>query len=258
MAGKHRTELSQWLPGAPPPGQCQCPLFCFSHAGSSAEHYRTWQNVLQPNAEVIPVELPGRGIRFGEPFVTDMTSAAKEIISAISAYNRQPFAFFGHSLGALLALEVTALLHTEQCPLPFLLIIAGLAPPYLGRNRIPDHRASDCDLMAEIRLLGGTPDDALQSTEFKDFFLPIFRNDFKLAKSSSVMPQTPLNVPLAALGGEDDPETTADALSCWRQMSTVSCEVRLFPGGHFFIHEHKDNVLHTVAALIHRYRPSQI
>ena len=48
-------------------------LFCLPSAGGSAAMYREWQQHFQ-KIQLIPVEYPGRGARFTEPFAEDIKS----------------------------------------------------------------------------------------------------------------------------------------------------------------------------------------
>src|SRR6266576_5801192 len=89
-------------------------LFCFSHAGGSAMIFRPWQKAMAPEIEVFSVQLPGRGGRVMEPPATRMPALADMTTDAVARYIDRPFAFFGHSMGGLLAFEVAQRLRARR------------------------------------------------------------------------------------------------------------------------------------------------
>ncbi|MFT4301568.1 MAG: thioesterase domain-containing protein, partial [Desulfovibrio sp.] len=92
---------SPWLPGYEQQQNSLPLLFCFSYAGGTGELYRQWQRPLQQSCRVCPVELPGRGSRFGEPFIKSIPEAAASIAAAIEPHSHVRYALFGHSLGSV-------------------------------------------------------------------------------------------------------------------------------------------------------------
>ena len=46
----------------------------------------------------------------------------------------------------------------------------------------------------------------------------------------------PISVDILALGGADDAGVKASRLNGWREFTTGRFAMRLFPGGHFFLH----------------------
>src|ERR1700728_5443575 len=82
-------------------------LFCVPHAGGGLSAFRGWQEELGPEVGTTIVRLPGREGRFREdPYrgidllVNDLTDA---VLGSVKAGER--FAFFGNSLGGLIAFE---------------------------------------------------------------------------------------------------------------------------------------------------------
>ena len=81
-------------------------LFCFSYAGGSSTTFASWQAALAPDIDVCAIQLPGRGARMGEPLMTSFPELIGTIAQVISNQRGAPYAFFGHSLGGLIAFEV--------------------------------------------------------------------------------------------------------------------------------------------------------
>ena len=72
---------------------------------ASATLFRRWQPSLPGWIRLLPLELPGRGLRFGEALHTDAASLVAQLAGELQGTldSASPYAFFGHSLGALVA-----------------------------------------------------------------------------------------------------------------------------------------------------------
>lgn len=220
--------------------------------------YSRWRRKLPAWLSVRPVELPGRGARLGEPLLTDMQVLARQLASEQRLAASQPYALLGHSLGALLAFELAHELQVLGCPPPVALFACGTAAPtrredYDGGNwREPK---SDEVLIDELRKLQGTPEEVLANQELMSLTLPVLRADFLLCGRYVYRQRPPLHCPLHVLGGEDDKASEAQLLA-WRQESVGDFSLEVFPGGHFFIHEHEERVLGVLSAALEPHRLS--
>src|SRR5216684_509235 len=126
-------------------------LFCFPYAGGGTVAFRLWQKYLPQAIRVCPVQLPGRGPRIGEPAFTDLNLLVQSAASALGPYFDQSFAFFGHSMGALIAFELARLLQFRKGPAPLHLFLAGQAAPHLPRNEAPMHQLPQPELVNALR-----------------------------------------------------------------------------------------------------------
>ena len=91
-------------------------LYCLPYSGASAMVYSRWRRKLPDWLAVRPIELPGRGSRLGESLQTDMCALARQLAKELIPELRRPYALFGHSLGALLAFELSHALREQGCP----------------------------------------------------------------------------------------------------------------------------------------------
>jgi surfactin synthase thioesterase subunit len=57
-------------------------------------------------------------------------------------------------------------------------------------------------------------------------------------------------VPLLVFGGEDDATAPPPALEAWRDYSTGAMDLKMFPGGHFFLQTHQPAVLQAIRAAV--------
>ena len=146
----HVRSQRQWLIPLGTPHATRMRLFCFPPAGSGTVAYRAWAPLAAPGLEVNAVLLPGRETRFAEPPVDDMAALASQIADAIAPLAGQPFALFGHSLGALLAYEVARRLAAQGCA-PGHLFASGHLAPAIGSRRAQARMANS--IMAVRRAL---------------------------------------------------------------------------------------------------------
>lgn len=225
-------------------------LFCFSYAGGSAASFMPWQEALGPDIEVCAVQLPGRGARFSEAPYTSMPDLVNAIAAVLKAHNTLPFAFFGHSLGALIAFELARHCQRQTQAMPEQLIVSGCNAPQM-RNKTRDlHAMHDAALIKELQRYNGTPPELLQNRDLMELVLPTIRADFALAEKYHYSPSAPLNIPLTVLAGRDDEHTSSAQVEAWQREVTTKCHVDWFEGDHFFLQPKLHEVLDRIKSVL--------
>lgn len=221
-------------------------LYCLPYAGSSASVYVRWKRRLPAWIEVVPVELPGRGRRLGEPLETTVQGVLDRTERDVRPVPGQAFAVFGHSLGAILAFELGHRLESAGFA-PAVVFVSGTRAPGCRDLERYASAQSDAELRAELERLGGTPASVLADPELMELALPVLRADFRVAGSYCRVgePQRRLRAPLVAIGGASD-ETTRDMLAAWRDHTESEFAMHVLPGGHFFIHTSESELLTLV------------
>ncbi|WP_157252096.1 thioesterase II family protein [Nonomuraea typhae] len=222
-------------------------LFCFPHAGGNAAFFRLWHRT-RHDLEVRAVQYPGRADRAAEPFADDVQVLAKQLAEAVAPLLDRPAVLFGHSLGALIAYEVTHALRAM-----------GRAPAALvvsGRHAAHDHRGtttftgSDDDLVAELARLGGSAPELLADPEIRRLALPAVRHDYRLDETYAHRHDRPLDRPVLALIGADDPEVSPGQAARWGELTTGPFTQRSLPGDHFYLADRRADVLRAVLATV--------
>jgi medium-chain acyl-[acyl-carrier-protein] hydrolase len=243
--------MSKWLLRAKPTGVMpQMRLFCFAYAGGSAMLYRPWQSGIDPRIEVVALQLPGRGSRMGEPPMTDINALVRELAQQITPLTDLPFAFFGHSLGGLLAFEVARYCLLHHLPLPQHLFASGCNAPQKRNPSENLHLLSDDDLIAKLQTFNGTPPDVLAHRELMELVLPTIRADFSLVETWQYRPMPLLNLPITVLAGKRDDRSSPEQAEAWQLETQGPSRVVWFEGDHFFIHGENDAVLAHVQATL--------
>lgn len=220
-------------------------LFCFPYAGGNAMVFRTWPAHLPPDVEVVAAQLPGRGPRLREaPF-----SRIEPLVEALDQALRPspvPSVLFGHSMGGLVAFELCRRLRERGAPMPARLIASGRRAPHLKDPFPPAAELSDAYILDRLRRYGGTPEGVLAEPELVELLLPVFRADFGMLGEYRHTPAEPLDLPLTALGGTADELATRAELQAWREHTRGDFSLRLFDGGHFFLHTAEAAVLRAI------------
>jgi len=240
------TDAATWITRQPAQGEARLRLYCFPYAGGGTQIFRRYARRLPPGIEVCMVQLPGRERRISEPAPTSVGESVRGLLPVLRAETDLPWAFFGHSLGALIAYELTRALRTQGLPLPRHLFLSAHRAPHLPDSHPPIYNLPDDEFIDELKQLNGTPVEVFQEQELLDLLLPLIRADFTAAETHEYVPQPPLNCPITVFGGRDDPLVTEDELSPWIEHTTLDFSFRAFDGDHFFIHTAEDAVVDAI------------
>jgi surfactin synthase thioesterase subunit len=218
-------------------------LFCFPYAGAGALAYRPWTTALSPAVSVCPVRLPGRETRMHEEPIGNMGGLVRALESAITPHLDQPFAFFGHSMGAAIAFELARSLRRHGKRLPAALYVSGARAPQFRLNWTPPPPPDDCEFLDQLRRLDGIPAEALDHPEAMQYALPVLKADAALYRNYAYASEAPFSFPIFAYGGRSDPNVTPEHVEAWREQTTAAFARSEFEGGHFFIKSAGDEFL---------------
>lgn len=224
-------------------------LFCFPHAGGAATSYVAMSRALSPAVDVLAVQYPGRQDRRLEAPIADIGGLADRIVEEIAPHLDRPYAFFGHSMGAAVAYETTRRLERLSVRAPLRLFLSGRGAPtpqVNPRDRIDGDEA----LIATIRRLGGTGGSVLEDPEVLEMVLPTLRADYRAIGSYALTPGPRLGTPFTVLIGDSDPVVGTEAAAAWRERTEAGTDVRVFPGGHFYLDSQVAEVAATVVAAL--------
>lgn len=235
---------SRWFAGdLESPGER---LYCFPWAGGGTSSYLGWKQALAGAANVIAIRLPGREDRVAEPPLASIAEAVDALVEEFIRHAEQPFSFFGHSMGAVLAFETARRLRDSGAAGPRAIIAsAARAPVYrIGHQPPPD--PSREEFIAELRRLKGIPPEVLENPQLLELALPAIEADSRLYRKYVHLPGVPLTIPVFAYRGESDPNITDEHVARWAEMTKGSFSRRVFPGGHFYIESCRDTLMAAI------------
>ncbi|MFE3460180.1 thioesterase II family protein [Nocardiopsis aegyptia] len=237
-----------WFRRLAPPVDGGVRLICFPHAGGASSYYVPLARRLADAAgiDVAGVQYPGRQDRRSEPGVGDIVDLAGMVARALAAEESdRPYAFFGHSMGALVAYETTRHLVRRGAPPPVRLFVSGRAAPGVGPT-LADQHTDEEDLVAHVRDLGGTAEAVFDDPDLRAMVMPALRSDYRALRTYAWTPGEPLDVPMTMLVGRADPVAPVELVRAWNGHSARPARMEVFEGGHFFI----DGALSEVAELV--------
>ena len=242
--------IHSWVTSLQPNPQACLRLFCFPYAGGSSLIFRTWSHSLPTTVEVCPIELPGRGTQMKLPAFTQLQPLVQALAPVLIPHLDKPFAFFGHSMGALVCFELARLLRKEYGIIPTHLFVSARLAPQIANLKPPVHVLPDFEFKEELRRLNGTPEAVLQNAELMELLVPILRADFAVLETYVYSAEPPLNCPISAYGGLEDQEVSYDELEAWQNQTNAAFSLEMFTGNHFFLHSAQSLLLESLAQKI--------
>ena len=214
--------------------------------------YQRWKRLLPSWIHVHPVELPGRGIRFGESCVESYPALISQLMREQRESMCGRYVLLGHSMGALLAYGMAQACRATGQPFPMAVFASG-SPAPSKRDKVEFVAKDDDDgLISEMRKQGGTPEEIFQNEEMLRITLNTLGADYRVCESFSYLPNMPLSIPLHVFAGRED-EVSEDQIKGWSVETSDQFSVDWFDGGHFFI---KFNERAVLDALCVRLRTS--
>ncbi len=243
-----RSTPDRWITRPRPLPRARLRLFCLPHAGGGASSFRGWADVLPADVEVCPVQLPGRENRIAEKAFDRVEPLTEALADALDGYLDRPFALFGHSNGALMAFELSRLLRARGRPGPAHLFASGRRAPDLPAESAPIHQLPQAEFLGELQRLGGLPQQLLEHRELLELLVPLLRADVAIHETYQFAEQAPLDCPITAYGGLADPKVSREQLQGWGRHGAPPFTMRLFPGGHFYLHDDRAAVLRTLSS----------
>ena len=227
--------MNPWLPYSTRTSRGKLRLFCFPPGGAGAVVYRKWMPLLAPDVEVCPIEFPGRLARRDERVLSSLPVLVERAAVALRSELSGRFAFFGYSMGSLVAFELARLLRRERGLEPEWLFVAAHGAPQLPRTAPAMSGASDDELLRFFQhTYGPLPAQVTAHPELLAVISEILRADVNLLERYEYAAEPPLRCPIRAFGGLDDESTSRAELEAWQSHSAADFALQMFPGGHFF------------------------
>ncbi|NUW08762.1 thioesterase [Streptomyces sp. CAI-21] len=206
------------------------------HAGGWPSAFRSWWQVLPPDAELLVAQLPGRGARLGEPPLTSVEPLVEALSRELAERDPLPYTVVGHSFGSVLGYELTRAMEQKGLA-PDLLAVSARQPPCFPSLPPFARLRSDAQLLEHLTEIGGMAPQLMTRPELVQPALRAIRADLE-AMERHQRPLTGTGVPILALGAVDDPVVVAERLHLWSLETTGGFHRSLYTGGHFYLYAH--------------------
>lgn len=233
-------------------------LFVLPYAGGSAAIYRLWAEKMPSWVHLVPLRMPGRGVRAGMKPIHDWPDLLDLLVRDVQDRLDHPYAIFGHSMGALIGMELAYELRLRHRIEPVWMGMSACIAPAMRKPETKWLTCSHSDLMEEVASLNGTAQDVLENQEFMTLMAPILRADFHLCGTYVHRGFSPLSAPMLVLGGTKDEEVMAapDNLAAWARETHGAFDLQMLDADHFFINTHRNDVIARVVASLSQYASS--
>lgn len=199
----------------------------------------------------VAVQYPGRGGNHDLGAFTGIPELADRVCKTLAPLDQSdgPAAFFGHSMGGLLAFEVARRFEEEGNPIAALFVSAAAAPGRVGYDYIPE---SDRGLLDAVSEMTGVNPEFLENEEFAERILPTLRG-FKAITHYDCSPEATVSCPIFAYFGDNDDVATSEKVAPWSERTTSEFSARMFAGHHFYLNDHLPELVGDVEDKISAY-----
>lgn len=244
--------MSRWLRCYAKQSEPRLRLFCIPFAGGASSAYAQWRLPAELDAEIWGVQLPGRENRWREPRLTRHETVVAALLDELVPLADQPFALFGHSMGALLSFELARALRRDGGAMPVHLFLSACRAPHLPPWRPSVSPLPDAAFLARMHEMAVPLGEPVPATDANDEVLltlaPMMRADFQLCEAYEYVREEPLDVPITCFAAEQDREVRVDEMTQWRSHTTAEWGLHRYPGGHLYIKDAAPAVLSRIAA----------
>ncbi|MCP4346401.1 MAG: hypothetical protein GY795_12845 [Desulfobacterales bacterium] len=244
-------------------------LFCFPYGTKGASLFRRWQEKLavDNSTEVCPVQLPGRENRLKEMPPNNIGEMTDILEQVLKPELDRPYAFYGHSAGALIAFQLAYRLWQTSEIRPAHLFAGGFTSPVIpnpllhkklaemkaaGFRGIPDQidEASTVLLTQIMRLDDDMHTDDMEGMKRSMTFLKMLESYYRHQKE-----EEPFDIPVTVFHGKNDQFVSMKDSEAWKPLTTGPFRLHILAGDHFFLHEDQsqEKLLELIAGNLAKY-----
>jgi surfactin synthase thioesterase subunit len=179
------------------------------------------------------------------PYV-NLSDLVSGIAAEVEPFLDMPFAFFGHSLGAMISFELARKLRRLGGPQPAHLFVSGSPAPHIVSSTATYNLPYD-EFIEALRDLNGTPSEVLEHPELMQIMMPLLRADFEVHDTYKYLPGPRLDCPITAFGGLEDGNAQREDIEGWRDHTSGSFSFWMLPGDHFFLHTSQSRLMQILS-----------
>eukprot|EP00854_Cymbomonas_tetramitiformis_P007415 gene7415-8828_t len=189
--------------------------------------------------EILAVQLPGRGARIKEPFITTVPEVAKATLQVLgSKLIDTPYCIMAHSVGTWNSFGLLTLLREEGFPPPLKCFFSCFPSPDIPqdiRPWKPNRTLPDPEFMDEAR--GWDVNEVVFREDMWKQFSPLMRHDFYLFDEFQFTQgdNPPFHFPITTFFATNDKKVSQEMVKGWSKFSTKEFKCHEIQGHHLFV-----------------------
>lgn len=211
-------------------------LFCFPFAAGSCYSYQPLIQRAPSGISWVPLDYPGRGRRLFEPALNSLDAVVEDLFQRLKPQLTGWFAFFGHSMGSLVAYRLSCRLRTEGMTPPLHLFLSGRGGASIPEKQRNAKHMTRQEIIDEVRDMDGDLSALLKNPRSFDLYEKVLRADMMALESYTYEQTGPadLSIPATVFLGDHDIYTPSEAAR-WQEEFLMPIDLHVLPGGHFFL-----------------------
>lgn len=227
-------------------------LVLLPHAGAGSASFTRWLGLFPPSVTPVRVQLPGREHVAGEPPLRRVEDVVTGLLPQLTRLPGRGLVFYGHSMGALVAFELTRALCAVGRP-PRHLFVSGRRAPHLLSRKAPVHQLPDVEFAAALEQFGvgsGIASEPARNAAFQRYAVRVTKADLELSEEYIFRPGPGIPCPIKVFHGSEDTVVDADEAAAWRELTTDDFALHTFPGDHFFHQQYRADIAARITEAI--------
>ncbi|MGJ8628715.1 MAG: thioesterase II family protein [Sulfitobacter sp.] len=204
-------------------------VYCLPQAGADAASFKQWESALPDFVQILPVTLPGRGLRLNEPPQNDFHTLCDSLFEEMRQVVFRPFVLLGSSMGGWIAFELAR--RFERAEMSPELIVALASPVPDLENMLPELRDPQT-AVRDVVAFNAEFADAAEYPELMELILPTIAADFRMCNRYRPDRLSAINTPVLGITGRNDPLAPIDAMQAWSEFTRAAFKLDSVDGGH--------------------------
>ena len=225
--------------------ECQQQIIMFPYLGGSGTSLMSVADELCSKTNIdVRIAFPpghmGSDIMLCDNFDKLINSYYDELIGILKSDS----VFFGHSMGGTIAYFLALKISQEQPELvPKNLILSASPPPDHMKGKQLSY-GDDSKIFEDIQKIGAIPEELTANQELLDYFLPIFRADYRILEEAALADTGKINIPTLFILCPSDGLTSCKNILKWRNYIASKNEFYMMASeaGHMYLEGYKEEV----------------
>jgi natural product biosynthesis luciferase-like monooxygenase protein len=225
-------------------------LFCLPYAGGDISVFKNWSNSLPEDIEVYPLQLAPQTYPGSKQYFDCLTPLVADLAEFLLPHLDQKFAFYGHSLGALINFELCRYLRRHHHLQPIHFFVGSQHAPQVPYPYPSLENLSRSELLNFVKDL--TNLELSASVGEDDTFLQLLVNSLKAASiiqkdHYTYTEEATLDFPITSFFGGEDKFLNQEHLSAWSVHTNSSFRLHKLDAKHLFLESHREQILQLIS-----------